>query len=188
MLQQPGSTYSPPQTLDLGAGEGPVGADSFNQGVRNTWTSNNLFHTFRSAAPSIIVAAGGVNNSFDYDLYNCCLENDTHAAFTEPNGVHGVPTYKTGHGWMAFPQLSSAPSRDAVFGPGLGVGIGNFQLQSTAPSPGLNAGTPLPNFAVDIDNVALARKSGVAGSGNPDLGAHDSESPDPMRFGVTAGQ
>ena len=41
----------------------------------------------------------------------------------------------------------------------------------------------------EIDNVALARKSGVAvGASGPDMGAHDSEATDPMLFGLPAAQ
>jgi hypothetical protein len=69
-----------------------------------------------------------------------------------------VPTCKTGHGWSAGPRFTYE---------GGTLGQGNFQLNGT--SPGLNAGVPLPNFTYDIDNMALARKSGVELDGNPDV-------------------
>jgi hypothetical protein len=53
---------------------------------------------------------------------------------------------------------------------------------------GLDAGKPLPNFSLDIDNLPFARKSGVEVSGNPDMGAHVSASPETMKFGLSAGQ
>jgi hypothetical protein len=176
-LQQPGSTYSPPQTFDLGIGSGIYGADSNNQGVRNTWSRNNILHTYRSNSWDIKVGTGGGGNNFDYDLYNCCMVNENGVQFSEPNGVIGVPTYKTGHGWNAGPSLT--------YEGGSAVGIGNFQLNTG--SLGLNVGAPLANFATGIYNTTLARKSGVEVSGNPDMGAHDSASTESMKFGLPAG-
>jgi len=95
------------------------------------------------------------------------------------------PVYKSSNGWNAFPRLVAEPGGPAstVFGPGNGIGTGQFQLDAT--SPGLNVGLPLPNFTIDIDNTALAAKSGVAVGGTPDMGAHDSASTESMKFGPT---
>ncbi len=184
LLQQPGSTYTPTQNLDLGVGGdgGMYGAndDGANAGMRQSWSRNNILHTYRSTAWSIKVgtdnrdSTSSRNNWFDYDLYNCCFTIDNvnsiapgttlNAGTLGTNFVHAVPVYKSGQGWNAGPKFT--------YEGGTGVGVGNFQLQGPA---GVGAGQPIPNFSYGIDNMTLAGKSGVAGgTGNPDMGAHDS--------------
>jgi hypothetical protein len=188
LLQQPKTTYTPQQVWgDLGAGGGIIAAGN-GQGMRETWSRNNILDTFRpqgddqgGQAAAIEVGAGGTaTNSFNFDL----IAGAVSAA--EPNGIVARPTYKAGHGWTAFPRFTSAANEapESNYGTGLGVGIGNFQVG--AGSPGLDAGTPLPNFNFDVDNLPFARKSGVEISGSPDIGAHDSALAQPMKFGLPA--
>ena len=118
---------------------------------------------------------------------------------TESNGIPGRPTYARADFWTAFPRFSSAPNQspETNYGTGLGVGVGSFEL-NPAGSPGLSAGQALPNFSYDIDNLPLARRSGVElhtglcdsthNAGCPDVGAHDSASAETMKFGLSAGQ
>lgn len=196
-LQQPGSTYSPPQASHLGASAGIYGASS--QGLRQVCSRNNIYHHFRTWGSSIVLGATAANNDLNYDLHSEAVQPDgttpddicsapPAAPAFEQQGILAAPTYKSGHGWSAFPRLSAEPGGSAspVFGAGLGVGIGQFQLGSG--SPGLDAGQPLPNFTTDIDNTALAAKSGVAAGGTPNMGAHDSASTETMKFGPSAGQ
>jgi hypothetical protein len=196
-LQQPRNTYDPVQVWgDLGGGGGIVASDN-GQGMRETVSRNNILDTFRPGNESVSgglgaaldFGAGGTDtNDFNFDLWNGAILRNPSP--TEANGVKNRPTYRSGHGWMAFPRFSSAPneSPETIFGTGLGVGIGNFQLNTTGTSPGLHAGQPLPNFTFDIDNLPFARKSGVEVSANPDMGAHDSASPETMKFGLPAAQ
>jgi PKD repeat protein len=189
-LQQPRNTYNPMQQWgDLGASGGIFGGTRNGEGMRETWSRNNILDTYRPGnetvsgglgTPVDLGAGGTATNNFNFDLWN---GNPP----PEANGVQGRPTYRSGHGWMAFPRLSGAANEppEFIFGSGLGVGIGNFQLNSS--SPGLSAGALLPNFNFDIDNLPFARKSGVVAGGNPDLGAHDSASPEEMKFGLSAG-
>jgi hypothetical protein len=194
LLQQPKESHNPPQDLgDLGfigiAGSGP------DVGMRETWTRNNILDVWRPDVGSIFVGAGGIAQAPND------FANDLASGFC-PTGVTcipGRPTYAEDHGWSAFPRLSVEPNGPAetMFGPGLAVGQGNFQLRSSgAGSLGLNAGVPMPNFTYDIDNPELAAKAGVAAGGSatcsgqscPDIGAHDSASSVPMKFGIPAGQ
>jgi hypothetical protein len=187
LLQQPGSTYvnesgtPDPQTYNLGTGHSIKGSNGDQQGIRQTWTRNNVFQSHRSGMWNVHIGAGGTQNSFDYDLYNCCLTDGSVQLSPGPgleqNGFLGAPTYKSGHGWSGGPLLTYE---------GGTTGQGSFQLDTG--SSGLNAGTPLPNFTVDIDNTALAAKSGVAVGGTPDVGAHDSGLTSSMKFGLPAAQ
>jgi hypothetical protein len=184
LLQAPPSAAEEPgQTLPLGAAECVVG--SSNRGLRETWTRNNIIHIWKNHWEAIRVGTGGTaGNEFDFDVYNGVITTSGFAGVYEPNGLDftdggtpPAPTYKSGHGWSAGPLLSGA---------GGTVGEGNFQLD--AGSTGLDFGIHLPNFTTDIDNMALARKSGVEVDGAPDAGAHDSASPDAMKFGLPAAQ
>jgi hypothetical protein len=195
LLQQPKSTFNPAQTFaDLGANAGIDPAHdpaTQDRSVLQTWTRNNILDVFRPAADSFSVRAGSINtgdlaqnNNFDYDLTSGNVPS------TQPHGVPNTrPSFKANHGWMGFPRLTAEPNGppETVDGSGVGVGSGNFQLNTG--TAGVNVGSPLPNFNSDIDNVALARKSGVAvGASGPDMGAHDSEATDPMLFGLPAAQ
>jgi hypothetical protein len=194
-LQQPGGTYNPPQANDLGMDTSLEGGGPNNQGceqgMQQTWSRNNIFHHYRTSGISIFIGQGGANNDLDYDLRTESV--NTTGSTGGPYEVNGIgpdiyPAYRTGHGWNGFPRLTAEPNGpvEPVWGAGFAVGQGNFQLNTG--SPGLNAGTPLPNFSSDIDNAALASKSGVFSGGNPDMGAHDSASPDAMKFGLPASQ
>jgi PKD repeat protein len=173
LLQQPGTTYAPVQSFgDLGAGGGIVAPSS--QGLRETWSRNNILDVFRPSAPSIALGTGGTpTNDLNYDLYS-----GTVPAGSESAGASGKPVFKSGHGWDAGPRLSVE---------GGAVGLGNFQQD--VGSLGLNLGAALPNFTQDIDNLTLARKSGAetVGSGTPDIGAHESGAA-AMKFGIPASQ
>jgi hypothetical protein len=196
-LQQPGDTYSPPQPSHLGVAGGLIGSSN-GQGLKQVCSRNNVYHHFRTWGSSIVLGNAAANNDLNYDLFSEAVQTDgatpddicsagANSTF-EAQGILNVPDYKTGHGWDAFPRLSAEPSGPAtpVFGAGLGVGVGQFHLEST--SPGANAGQALPNFTADIDNTALAEKSGVAAGGTPDMGAHDSASGTTMKFGIPAAQ
>jgi hypothetical protein len=191
-LQQPGNTYSPVQASDLGIGVALTGAGS-NPGMRENWSRNNIFHIFRTWGSSIRLGQSALNNNLDYDLHTETVDSsETPGGTYESNGVGPdiYPQYNATHGWSAYPRLTAEPAGqpEAVWSDGHAVGEGNFQLQTSPASPGLNAGTPLPNFTYDIDNAALAAKSGVAVGGTPDIGAHDSASGGTMKFGLPAAQ
>jgi hypothetical protein len=178
-LQQPKATYVPPHWADqhagaqswadLGAMDTISGKDS-GSGLRQTWSRNNILHTMRSDSWSIRIGSGGANNDFANDLYN---------GGGASGGTSGTPTYKSGNGWNAGPSFT--------YEGGTNVGTGWFQLDSG--SSGKSGGQPLPNFTKDIENVELARKSGVeVVGGNPDVGAHQSDSANSMVFGLKAAQ
>ena len=196
VLQQPRNTYDPVQQWgDLGAAGG-IGATS-DQGMRETMSRNNILDTYRpgpETAPGGLGGAisigtnGTATNDFDFDLWSGAISSNTPPF--EANGVKARPTFRSGHGWMAFPRFTSAPNQqpDLIFGTGLGVAVGSFQLLNATGSPGLNAGQPLPNFSFDVDNLTFARKSGVElSANNPDMGAHDGALQETMKFGIPAG-
>jgi len=189
-LQQPGSTYSPAQASDLGISTGLNGGNQLgDDGLRETWSRNNIYDHFRNNGSSIVVHPGAYGDKF-HDLRRRGIE-DAPAGCCEVTGpAEARPVYKAQNGWEFFPRLSdpNAPptTNDRA---GLGVGIGNFQQETT--SSGYNSGLPLPNFTFDIDNLPFARKSGVevgASVGNPDMGAHENGSTQPMQFGIPAAQ
>jgi hypothetical protein len=103
----------------LGAGEGITGLTS--QPLTNTVSRNNILHVWKPWWTSIRTE-GGSGNDLDYDLHN---GNIAAYAGAEPNGIVGVPIYRSGHGWSNWSG-------------------GNYQLDPL--SPGYDAGARIPNF------------------------------------------
>jgi hypothetical protein len=208
LLQAPASAAEAPETASnpLGTVEGLVSGTSGGQGMRQTWSRNNILHIWKNSWDVIRVSSQGANpqstNNFDYDVYNGDII-DSHGF--GPHNVNGYefviasnppnppPAYKATHGWSAGPLFTYQ---------GGTTGAGNFQLNPVSGNTGLQRGTHLPNFTTDIDNTALAAKSGVhvvsgtcnvpattsatGDPGCPDVGAHQNTLSTPMKFGLPA--
>lgn len=84
----------PDSNNGLGAGEG-IG---LSDGIDNTVTRNNIFHTWHDNARAIS-AGNGLGNDFNYDLYNGPIAPNYTGA--EANGIRATPVYKSGHGAVA---------------------------------------------------------------------------------------
>src|SRR4030095_9096389 len=73
MLQAPGSSAprdQPAQRFPLGAGHG-LGSSKGGEGMRETWTRNNMLHIWKNSWASVEVLSGGSDtNDLDYDTYN----------------------------------------------------------------------------------------------------------------------
>ena len=100
----------------------PTGALGGNRIVKHTTSRNNILHVRNPRDFSASANKQNADNSFDYDLYNGRIPENT-----EPHGVKGEPVYVHGSG---FDEVTKT---------------GRFQLADN--SPGAAAGEPIPNFS-----------------------------------------
>jgi len=129
----------------LGAGGGLHGSSS-TQPLTNTVSRNNILHVWKSGWNSINTV-GGTGNDLDYDL-----RNGGTAAYSgaEANGLVGVPTYASGHGWQSESggNYQLAPG---TAGHDRGARIPNFNDGFTGTAPDIGAhegGTPPMRFGI----------------------------------------
>jgi len=126
----------------------PTGGLGGSRIVKHTVSRNNILHVRSADRHSASNSERNADNDFDYDLYNGRIPPGC-----EKHGIQGEPVYEAGVGFDPATRT------------------GRFQL--AAGSPGVGAGTPIPNFSDGYRGAA------------PDMGAHQRGSP-PMRFGVGA--
>jgi hypothetical protein len=109
----------------------------------NVMSRNNILHVNADSRPSIADSERGVDNDFDYDLYNGRISALPH---NETNGVQGVPVYSATDPGAPLALDSSSPGRSA------GEVLPNFSDGFTGAAPDMGAqeaGTPPLQFGVD---------------------------------------
>jgi hypothetical protein len=187
-LQMLPSQAGEPGNRPLGPDAGLISA-SGGQGMRQTWSRNNILHIWDNNWDSVAIESGGGWNDFDHDIHNGDLiDIGTNPSVFGSNIVRfgsspPVPQYKAQHGPLGGPRLHAD---------GPPYGEGRFQLSIDA--TGEQWGTQVPNFTTGMYHIDLARKSGVevvtgacnarGDPGCPDVGAHQSTSAQPMKFGI----
>ena len=126
-------------TYPLGAGGGLYGTGD-TEPMTNTVSRNNILHVWKDWWSVFSNTGSGVDA--DYDLYNGPLTSNL--AVSEPNGIHGTPTYADGNGWVSEAG-------------------GMYQLAPS--SPGYDRGVRLPNF--NDDYLGAAPDIGAHEAGSP---------------------
>jgi hypothetical protein len=136
-------------TYGLGGGFG-LGGTGSTQLIQNTYSFNNIYHQWKDGKG--FTYQTGSTSKFANDMYN-----GTTGDTTVTNGIKGVPTYISGHGWQSEAG-------------------GNYQLDTS--SPGFGRGAKIDNFndgvaSPDVgahQSGTAAMKFGVAASAGSSIG------------------